>query len=75
MAGYCLPLFLTTVFWRSKCSSFPNIFRVTLDVTLLLSKRNIVIEKEEGRGGKHTGLFMCDHGHLFKNIPSKVLPL
>lgn len=69
-----MALFLTTIFWRSKYSSFPDIFRVTLDVTPLLSKRNAIIEKEEGRSRKHTGLFMHDHGHLFKNIPSKVLP-
>lgn len=67
--------FLATIFWRSKCSSFPAIFKVILDVTLLLSKRNTVIEKEEGRGGKHNGLFMRDHGHLSNNIPSKFLPL
>lgn len=36
------------------------IFRVTLDVTPLLSERNMAIEKEEHNSGKQAGLFMHD---------------
>lgn len=60
---------LTTVFWGSRASPFPDVFRVTVDVTPLLSKRHMVAEKEGWSRWEVRGL-RDDCGHCSGLLPA-----
>ena len=67
-----MALSLTTVFWRSRYSPSPDVFRVTVDVIPLLSKGSMVLEREGWSTGERAGLM--DHHGYHLGLMAKVLP-